>query len=71
MTTFQISEKTAALLPAIIDELGISNPILSVTETKTLIKIHFAGYNQALTIRKPKPRKQNPAGGDPDDRTDD
>ena len=70
MTTFQISEKTAALLPAIIDELGISNPILSVTETKTLIKIHFAGYNQALTIRKPKRAAPRRAEAD-DDRTDD
>ena len=54
-TVYNVSEKTLSLLPAILDHLGITNPVLEVTETKTLVKIRFLGFPEPVTLRKSAP----------------
>jgi hypothetical protein len=49
-----ISEKTAALLPELIQQAGINVPVMRVEETKTLIRLYLYGHAEPVVIRKPK-----------------
>ena len=50
----QLTEKTAATLPDLIQQAGITVPIYRIEETKTLVKFWLYGHAQPITIRKPK-----------------
>ena len=56
MATSAISEKTMTLVHAYITQEGITSPLVGVEETQTLIKMHFLGRTEPVTIRKPKPK---------------
>jgi hypothetical protein len=55
MGKFNVSEKTAALLPELIIKAGITNPIVGMDETKTLIRIYLLGNPEPVVIRKRSP----------------
>ena len=57
--TKQLSERTTALLPQLIQQLGINVPIYKVEETKTLIRFYLYGRYEPLVVRKPKPRSNS------------
>ena len=64
--TKQLSERTTALLPQLIQQLGINVPIYKVEETKTLIRFYLYGRTKPLVVRKPKaespPPRTRPGG---------
>ena len=63
MTKHNLSEKTAAMLPSIIQAQGIKNPILHAEETKTLIRLYLYGHREPIVIRKPRPKRTSQTAG--------
>ncbi len=57
MTRYQISEKTLAMIPAIIKKERINVPIYRIEETETLVRFYLYGHKRSFIARKPKPRK--------------
>jgi hypothetical protein len=55
MPKWNIGEKTAALLPSLIEQAGITNPIVGVEETKTLVRFYLLATPEPVVVRKPKP----------------
>lgn len=55
MSIYKVSERTMAMLPQLIAKAGITNPIVGVEETKTLVKVYLLAHQEPVVIRKPKP----------------
>ena len=50
-----------AVLPELMAQAGISNPVLYVEETKVLVKVYILAHEKPVVIRKPPPTKKTAA----------
>ena len=57
----KLSKRTTALLPEIIEAVGINVPIYRVEEPKTLIRFYLCGRTRPLVVRKHKRRTKQRA----------
>ena len=55
MTLYKVSEKTMAILPQLIAQAGITNPIVGIQETDTSIEIYLLAHPEPVIIQKPRP----------------
>jgi hypothetical protein len=55
MPLYKVSEKTMAILPQLIAQAGITNPIVGIQETETSIEIYLLAHTEPVIIQKPRP----------------